>query len=102
MKTTTDMTVATTILAQLGGKRFIAMTGSRDFVGGHDCLWFTIQGQRANKCRITLTPADTYTVEFLKFNRRTGASPIVEEHTGIYADMLQQVFKSFTGMDTTL
>jgi hypothetical protein len=29
----TDMTVSQTILSQLGGKRFIAMTGSKNFVG---------------------------------------------------------------------
>jgi hypothetical protein len=29
----TDMTVARTILDQLGGARFVAMTGAREFVG---------------------------------------------------------------------
>jgi hypothetical protein len=33
-----NLTVANTILEQLGGGRFIAMTGAKSFVGGEDSL----------------------------------------------------------------
>jgi hypothetical protein len=38
----TDLTVAKTILAQLGGERFVMMTGATNFVGGADSLAFRV------------------------------------------------------------
>ena len=38
----TDMTVARSILDQLGGARFVAMTGARELVGSADSLTFKI------------------------------------------------------------
>ena len=38
----TDITVARSILDQLGGARFVAMTGAREFVGSADSLTFKI------------------------------------------------------------
>ena len=37
-----DLKVANTILAQLGGLRFIVMTGARDFIGGDYHLIFSL------------------------------------------------------------
>jgi hypothetical protein len=48
----TDMTVSQTILSELGGNRFIAMTGSKNFVGSDDALSFKL----AKYMRIVLTP----------------------------------------------
>jgi hypothetical protein len=47
----TDMTVARTILDQLGGARFVAMTGAREFVGSADSLTFKVSTRSASpKC----------------------------------------------------
>lgn len=58
----TDMTGAKTILAQLGGRRFIAMTGASQFGGTADpiSLKFTLPGRTISKVVITLDPSDTY------------------------------------------
>lgn len=99
----TTMTVATTILEQLGGGRFVAMTGSKNFVGSADALSFRI-GSGAkngiNAARIVLTPADDYTVTFLRIR---GTKVVeVETREGIYCDQLQDVFTTATGFYTKL
>ena len=68
----TDMTVARSILDQLGGARFVAMTGARDFVGSADSLTFKIgvNPKRVSQVRVTLTSADLYSVTFSASARR--------------------------------
>lgn len=101
-----DMTVAQTILEQLGGKRFRAMTGATSFVGSDDTLSFKLPStpgyvrQGINGVRITLTPLDTYTVQFLRF--RLGDMTTVATVDDVYCDMLQEVFTRVTGLATRL
>lgn len=98
----TDLTVANTILAQLGGNKFRAMTGSKNFVGGENTLSFRIgrNAKSINAVRITLTAGDDYTVEFLRIRKtEVKVSTKVE---GVYFDRLQAVFTENTGMDTHL
>lgn len=97
--------VANTILAQLGGRRFIAMTGTKNFVGSDTYLQFDLPrgcANKATKCRVTLDADDTYTVEFFKWNARKLEMPTVGETSGVYCDMLQSVFTDATGMFTSL
>jgi len=56
----TDMTVSQTMLSQLGGNRFIAMTGSKNFVGSDDALSFKLvpNQSKAKYMRIVLTSMD--------------------------------------------
>lgn len=102
----TDMTVANAILAQLGGSRFLAMTGAKNLVGEKDCLAFKLpRGFASNKathCRITLDASDTYTVEFLKWNARKLDMATLSSEAGIYCDMLRRTFTEATGLDCTL
>src|SRR5262245_9743166 len=101
-----DLTVANTILTQLGGKRFLAMTGAKQLIGSATSLSFTLPGtpgfvQRGiNVCRITLTPMDTYTVEYLRV--RGSAVTTVQTCEDIYADALQDCFTRETGLVTHL
>lgn len=101
---TTDMTVANTILAQLGGNRFRAMTGARNFVGSADTLSFHVSGKGKNgsvtAMRVTLNPLDLYTVTALRI-RGTKVTE-VEVVDGVYFDQLQNVFTSMTGLYTRL
>ena|SRR5579864_587732 len=99
----TDTTVARTILEQLGGRAFLLMTGAKALTAHSDSLSFRFPLNAAGKpnyCCITLTPADTYTVEFAKCYRRTAM--LVSKHTDIYAEDLPALFRRVTGLETRL
>lgn len=99
-------TVAQTILAQLGGRRFLAMTGARNCVGSDTDLAFRLPGtpgfvkRGINVVRITLTWRDTYTVVFSRLFRGTLTEVITLEE--VYAEDLQAAFTRETGLDTHL
>ena len=101
-----DNRVAATILAQLGGRRFTAMTGAKNFIAGNDHLLFQLPAGFArdgiNKVKVTLDWTDTYTVEFLRCNFRTRSVVTVSTHSGVYDDGLQRLFAEVTGLDTHL
>jgi hypothetical protein len=102
--TTPTLQVAQTILQQLGGRRFVAMTGASKFVGSDRALSFRLPSYFArngiNAVRITLLPSDTYRVEFSRC-RATKFVP-VSTHEGIYCDGLQALFTAETGLATSL
>lgn len=96
-------TTAKEILNQLGGNKFCAMTGAKNFVYGDSMLMFAIgKGAKGgiNKVRVTLDPSDTYTVEFFKL-RGVDCKQIASVDM-VYADGLRAVFTSHTGFDCTL
>ena len=101
---TTDLAVADMILAQLGGRRFSAMTGARDFLGGPDALQFSIprNASKANKVRIVLAGDDTYTVEFWSVRRHGLDCRQVYGLAGVYCDQLREIFEAQTGLRTSL
>ena len=90
------MTIAATILHQLGGARFAFMTGAKTFIDSGDTLRFTLPRPRA-LMSITLDASDTYTVRRLS---RTGRE--TDRRDGVYADQLRDVFTSMTGLYTSL
>lgn len=98
-----EMTVANTILAQLGGRRFQVMTGSTNFMGRADGLTFKVgrNPKSITHVRVTLTPADLYNVEFLKI-RGTKAPVTASEVDGVYCDQLEEIFTANTGLYTRL
>ena len=100
-QTNNTMTVAQTIFEQLGGNRFIAMTGSSHFTGSetHLNMKLTRNAVKASYLKIELTPADTYTMTFYKVDKMLEKT-IKAEVTGVYADQLQKVFTSKTGLYT--
>jgi hypothetical protein len=107
----TDMTVATTILEQLGGRRFQVMTGASNFTGDTNKLTFALPGKPGfvsngiNHVEIRLDPSDTYTVTFRRISfRRNVKDPVkvVSEETDIYAENLSEVFRLHTGLVTSL
>lgn len=102
--------VANTILAQLGGNRFRAMTGANGFTSsaaeGEGSLTFRIgtNDARVRGCKIILQADDTYTMKFYKWTRKDGLQDftVCAEHEGVYVDMLQELFTKETGMYTSL
>lgn len=108
--TTTEnkLHVAQTILAQLGGRMFVMMTGAKDILGhaGDDASSPFVQfriGRNAkgvSHVRVTLDPSDTYTVKFMKNSVR--GSKTLAEISDIYAENLRNVFEMHTGLYTSL
>ena len=112
------MNTAQIILQQLGGNKFIAMTGAKNFVSDGDTLRMTLprNGSKANRLYITLDPDDTYTMRFFKYtagglkvNYKKGTADFVEPkeeevktYHGVYCDMLQELFTEVTKMYTRL
>lgn len=100
-----SLTVANTILSQLGGSKFRVMTGAYNFVGSENDLSFRIPGQgfakdSINVVRIRLDPSDTYTMIFSRL--RGTKSTIVKEVSDVYNDSLTRIFESVTGLRTRL
>ena len=97
-----DLTVAKTILNQMGGGRLAIMTGAHSFVGGDNFLQFSLKGARdgINKVRIELTPMDMYSVSFYRIHGT--AVTEVSKHEDVYAEDLQSIFEQATGLYTTL
>jgi hypothetical protein len=94
----TDLTVAKIILEQLGGDRFVAMTGATSFIGTEDSLTFRVgrNPKGVSHVRVTLASADLYAVTFF----HTGKAPRIGGD--VPCDMLQDVFFEHTGLHTRL
>lgn len=106
MANTTDMTVANTILNQLGARRFQVMTGAKNFIGETNALSFKLPGgggfckDGINFVKITLNAGDTYDILFLR--TRGTAIKTVADLKDIYADQLRDVFTDKTGLAVSL
>lgn len=98
------MQVAQTILEQLGGYRFIAMTGAKNLVAEETSLTFKLPKcqKGINAVKITLDPSDTYTMTFYAQKRAPSAVSVISEHQDVYFDMLQSLFTNETGLYTSL
>lgn len=93
------------ILQQLGGSKFIAMTGAKEFIGGSEFLGFKIPKNRSSANRVTIKyfPAkDLYEIDFIKSERYGLNTKIVKSFDNVYADQLRDIFTSVTGMETSL
>jgi len=99
----TTQNTAQTILNQLGGNRFVAMTGCSNFGSTPNSLSFKLPRGKATHCTVTLDASDTYTVEFVKCNMRAVVyRQVVAETSGVYADQLTELFTGATGLYTSL
>ena len=94
------MTTATTILNQLGGNKFIAMTGATCYSDGNTLISKFKGSKVANIMYVTLNENDTYDVKLCKF--RGLDVKTIKEVTGAYAEMLKPIFEGTTGLKTSL
>ena len=96
--------IAGQILSQLGGSRFMAMTGTKPkYFDGYSSMYkLTRNKVGAQYMKITLNVMGTYDMEFIKLNSRTGEKKIVAEKSWIYNDQLQDIFTAVTGLYTSL
>ena len=92
------------ILKQLGGNRFIAMTGAKDFAKDDKkamiCFKIGRNCKAVNYVKISLNSMDTYDIEFI--NIRKFNVTIKSKATNVYNDQLQGIFTEHTGMNTHL
>ncbi len=95
------MNAAQTILQQLGGNKFIAMTGASCYSDGPNKLVVKFKGSKvANLMYVTLNSMDTYDVQICKF--RGMDVKTVSHVNGVYCDMLRPMFTEITGLYTSL
>jgi hypothetical protein len=100
------MTVAQTILAQIGGNRFIVMTGATGFVSTEDSLSFQFpRNTPKNKIKyikIILKGDDTYTVKFYQYNAKKFEVKEILESAGLYVGELKSKIELETGVYLSL
>lgn len=116
MNTTTqspDVSFAKIILSQLGGNKFVTMTGCKDFIAAaHNkhtpvpYLQMSIprnQG-KVNRLRVYLNSMDTYNLHFFSLSLKNGEATLTNEQwiNGVYDDGLASTFTSVTKLYTSL
>ena len=95
--------IAKTILKQLGGNKFIAMTGAKNLGHTNKGLQMKIGRNAKGVTHVIIDldrGKDLYDIEFVKVrgtNRKT-----VKKLKGIYADQLGEIFKRYTGLNIRL
>jgi len=95
---------AGTILQQLGGGKFIAMTGASKFTFDKEgTMVCRFKGSRTfNGLKIRLNSMDTYDMTFMKIGNAPKYKITKKEVDGIYNDQLQDIFTKETGLNTYL
>lgn len=105
------MEISKLILSQLGGSRFIAMTGSKNFIGSKNTLTMRLTRNKLNAkyLKISLNGMDTYDLEFSTTKNKiindviiTDQLVVIKNIYGVYCDQLQEIFTKETGLYTRL
>lgn len=104
---TMDNLIAKTILQQIGGHRFAAMTGSHDFINLGNGLRISLSRNKTSANRLEIIydeGADLYNVRFYRqsMNHKTFevTTKDIEKIEGVYCDMLEEIFTDVTGLYT--
>ncbi len=99
--------IAKTILQQIGGRRFVAMTGSKGFTDMGNGLRMSLARNKTSANRLDIiydAGTDLYNMRFYRktFSKKTFESKAkdIETHEGIFFDMLEEVFTQVTGLYT--
>jgi hypothetical protein len=112
--TSNGQAIATEILRQLGGNKFLVMTGSKnllfaDITDTNKNVWLRMDLTRnkagVNRLKITLNGDDTYTMHFYKQVIKNYVDVVIskeQKFEGIYCDQLQEIFTQVTGLYTHL
>ena len=90
------------LLQQLGGNKFIAMTGAKNltFSGLGLVMKIGKNSKGVTHVRFKLSSMDLYDIEFLSI--RANKVKIKSKEKGVYADQLGKMFKKNTGMNVRL
>lgn len=101
---TDSQQVAKEILNQLGGKRFIGMTGANSFAAGNNSLSFRIckNAGHYKGVEIKLNGLDLYDLKFYMQKNAPSFEVTFDEVLNVYAEDLRAIFTNRTGLDTSL
>jgi len=99
---TTDKTVAVEILRQLGGNRFIMMTGAKNLACDNNSMTAKIgrNAKGVTHFKVELTSMDDYIMTF--YRCRLADIKELAKVEGLYFDQLQTTFTEQTGLYTYL
>ncbi len=99
--------IAKTILQQIGGRRFVAMTGSKDFIDMGNGLRMSLARNKTSANRLDIiydAGLDLYNMRFYRktFSKKTFECKTknIATHEGVYCDMLEEMFTMVTGLYT--
>jgi hypothetical protein len=95
--------IAKTILQQLGGNKFIAMTGAKNLAHTNKGLQMKIGRNAKGVTHVIIDldkGKDLYDIEFVKV--RGTSRKTVKKLKGIYADQLGEIFTRYTGLNVRL
>ena len=102
-----DNQVAKIILQQIGGRRFVAMTGSHDFINLGNGLRMSLSRNKTSANRVEIIydeGADLYDLRFYRqsMNHKTFEvkTKDIKTYEGVYCDMLEDIFTDVTGLYT--
>jgi hypothetical protein len=96
----TSQEICLETLKQLGGNKFIVMTGAKCISDGNTLIVKFKMCPKANIMYITLNGKDLYDVKICKF--RGMEVKTVAELNDAYSDMLRPFFTETTGLRTSL
>lgn len=99
--------IVSTMMHQLGGTRFIAMTGSKpeykDISTNSPIICFKLS-KNSSKCNYFkvqyMNGSDLYKIDFIKIRKEN--IDVLHTYDNIYSDQLQTIFTEVTGLYTTL
>jgi hypothetical protein len=103
---TNTLEVAHTILEQLGGSRFITMTGARNILGDANSVSFRLPGA-GGFCKnginyVKITPRSFRHLYCTVLSHSRHADQVSRRSVRIYADALRDIFTSVTGLAVSL
>lgn len=98
--------IANVMLSQLGGRKFLVMTGCKDLFYYERDNMVVLRMSVGRNCKginrfeIAYNEGrDLYELRFIR--TRKNVDKIVSEHKGVYSDMLSDMFEGETGMVTS-
>ncbi|MGE6114071.1 hypothetical protein ACLHZ0_20115 [Aeromonas salmonicida] len=98
--------IAETIFSQIGGGRFLIMTGAKVLAIIPNGIAFSLPNDSwyvkdgINRFEISLLPSDTY--EMRGYKCRQKECELKTNVSGVYCDQLEEIFTVMTGLNTRL
>jgi hypothetical protein len=98
-----DLIIAKTIIQQLGGNKFIAMTGAKNIFSDGQGVTMQIMKNKskAKYLTIRLNSLDLYDMQFKSIDKDLNLI-IRAEKNNVYFEDLETIFTNITGLNTRL
>ena len=98
-----NVQIATEILNQLGGNKFLVMTGSKNLIAYENGIRMNLTRNKvkAKWLKITLNGKDLYDMDFFTADKNFNITSKAN-YQDVYFDQLQSIFTKTTGLYTSL